>query len=384
MYGIRPIRQETRDSFAQKHTLELREWRHGIAHFIDVDSSLLNPLFQRQSNALHLAYAHACLLVHRPFLLSNFADLTRRSLITQNSASLVRTSESVLECLKAATSIVGIVNDMFEGRRYFRAFWFTHYFAFSAVVVLYIYVIQQRSTPREAWRRYFDMAEKCQRQISDQGSNNSFAQRYSIVLEELRVEAMKQTVNAPLTVTTGGIRGHGHDIDGQEQERDRDTEVAHTILRLSDNSHQEAYSVNPLPMQRRDSTSTSAPQVQTRGPPNANFDPYEHNTISPTMHALNHNPNHNGVTANHNHQSSMANLNFPGASPSSLSSLIGDGTGWGEFDSFVTAGVGGLEGNYFGGLGVGSLQGVEIGGGVSGGRWDFGVLGGGIGGGGRV
>ena len=115
LYGIQPLRPEVRDSLARKHTESLRHWRQGLAHFLDVDATLLNPLFQRQSNVLRLAYAHACILVHRPFLLSNFADLTRKSYATKAANGKARTEESIAECIKAAMSIVGIVSDLCEG-----------------------------------------------------------------------------------------------------------------------------------------------------------------------------------------------------------------------------------------------------------------------------
>jgi hypothetical protein len=121
LYGIQLIRPDVRISLAKKHSGELSRWQQGIAHFLEVESSLLNPLFQRQSTVLRLAYAHAQILVHRPFLLSNFANLTRRdySSRTMNTG----TEENVMECLKAAMSIAAIVNDMCEGGQIFRAFW---------------------------------------------------------------------------------------------------------------------------------------------------------------------------------------------------------------------------------------------------------------------
>jgi hypothetical protein len=106
---------------AKKHHNELIRWREGIAHFLDVEASLLNELFQRQNNVLRLAYAHALLLVHRPFLLSNFENLTRRD--SNHKVNDAGTEANVGECLAAAMSIVAIVNDICEGGQMFRAFW---------------------------------------------------------------------------------------------------------------------------------------------------------------------------------------------------------------------------------------------------------------------
>jgi hypothetical protein len=79
---------------------------------------------------------------------------------------------------------------------------FTHYFAFCAVVVLYVYVIQQRSAPPEKYRVYLEVAEKCQSQISSMAENESLAQRYTVVLEELRLEAIKPTQRQSEAQTT--------------------------------------------------------------------------------------------------------------------------------------------------------------------------------------
>ena len=72
---------------------------------------------------------------------------------------------------------------------------FTHYFAFCAIVVLYVYTIQQHTAQDERYRRYFDAAAKCQSQITAMAQQASLAQRYGVVLEELRLEAIKQTRN---------------------------------------------------------------------------------------------------------------------------------------------------------------------------------------------
>jgi hypothetical protein len=70
---------------------------------------------------------------------------------------------------------------------------FTHYYAFCAIAVLYVDTIQRRSDPHDSWRPSFQAAEKCQAQLSSFVAENSFAQRYGIVLEELRLEVVKQT-----------------------------------------------------------------------------------------------------------------------------------------------------------------------------------------------
>lgn len=65
------------------------------------------------------------------------------------------------------------------------------------MVVLYVYTIQQRHAPEEKYRIYFDAAAKCQSQISSLAEKESLAERYSVVLEELRLEAVKQAQPQP-------------------------------------------------------------------------------------------------------------------------------------------------------------------------------------------
>lgn len=56
--------------------------------------------------------------------------------------------------------------------------------------MLYVYTIQHRYHPREEHIRYFEAAVRCHSQISSKAKNESLAQRYSVVLEELRLEAI--------------------------------------------------------------------------------------------------------------------------------------------------------------------------------------------------
>ncbi|TVY83627.1 Activator of stress genes 1-like protein [Lachnellula suecica] len=200
LYAIRSPSVTLRATLSAKYHQDLLDWRRGLSRFLDadgIDTSLLIPLFQRQRNVLNLAYCHALILVHRPFLLSNFASLNSRNPRPPRSSSTSDMDNNVAECLKAAICITTIVNQLTEGQQIYRAFWFTHYFAFCAVVVLYVHTIQQRHVPRDTCRIFFDAAQKCQIQISSMGNSGSLAQRYSVVLEELRLEAVKQTQRQP-------------------------------------------------------------------------------------------------------------------------------------------------------------------------------------------
>lgn len=214
LYPIRPPTTTQRLELATKYSKDLREWRAGQSRFLDaqgVDSSLILPLYQRQRNVLNLSYYHTMLLVHRPFLLSNFASLSNTDARPGNISN-ISTSANIAECLSAAMGIVTIVDDIFQGSQIFRAFWFTQYYAFCAVVVLYIYRIQQHLSEPGKCDDYFAAGQKCQAQLSSLGDTDCLSKRYCLVLEELRLEAARQTERqiAPLPLPSG-FRAVNHD-----------------------------------------------------------------------------------------------------------------------------------------------------------------------------
>jgi hypothetical protein len=200
LYPIRPPSLSHRIELSSKYTADLHAWRSSLSRFLNdeegrgIDSHLLIPIYQRQRSVLHLAYCHAMLLIHRPFLLSNFASLTHmptHSTFLPNAS--IDTSTNISSCLEAAMSIVRVVDDVFKSSNLFRSFWFTQYYAFCAVVVLYIYRIQQHLITPGKCEGYFSAGQKCQRQLESVSETDCLARRYCLVLEELRLEAVRQT-----------------------------------------------------------------------------------------------------------------------------------------------------------------------------------------------
>lgn len=215
LYSIKPVSVSRRTALAAKHTSALKEWRKEISYFLDVtgiSASFMKPIYQRQKNVLNFAYWHAMILTNRPFLLSNFARLQRAGPHSSDAAQRSRTNPNVQECLQAAMNIVETVNGLFQADQMFRGYWvscnnklfldtrlvtnrhqFTLYFAFSAVVILYVYVIQLKASPVETYQTYLEAADTCQKQISAIAEQGSLTRRYCLVLEELRNEALRQT-----------------------------------------------------------------------------------------------------------------------------------------------------------------------------------------------
>lgn len=58
--------------------------------------------------------------------------------------------------------------------------------------MLYLYVIQKRTLPPEVYNTYFSAASRCQSHLSAIAAKGSLSERYCLVLEELRVEVLRQ------------------------------------------------------------------------------------------------------------------------------------------------------------------------------------------------
>ena len=147
------------------------------------------------------------MLAHRPFLLKN----TLRN--GDDMRDLAK--ESLAECISAARSVLDAVDRMAREGRLFHAFWWTHYVCFCALVVVYVWAIQETSrdsTPFEDRRKILDQAERCLQHLAQATASNSPSRRYSIILQELRAEAKRKTAippqdkgPAPPTATIPGI-----------------------------------------------------------------------------------------------------------------------------------------------------------------------------------
>lgn len=128
LYGIRPQSIDIQYKIAGKYAQEIEAWRSGVSYLVDTDGiepSLFQPIFLRQRNVLNLACWHAQILVHRPFLLNNFASLadlgTRRHSRSRQNTEL--TNEHVQRCLEAAMNIVAKIDDLASHGQLYNTFW---------------------------------------------------------------------------------------------------------------------------------------------------------------------------------------------------------------------------------------------------------------------
>lgn len=186
---------------AARLTAELEKWKETTPPLFNsvCPTSLIPPLC-RQSQVLQMAYSHAMIHVTRSFLLNDFTDLTRRPSIPD---PMVATH--VRKCIDAAENVLTLVDSLAKQGAFIQSFWFTHYVCFCAIIVVYIYTIQQHrllsalvdSSPgnTEDTSRslsLFAVGETCQQHLAEATRKNCPSRRYSIILEELRLEVHRQ------------------------------------------------------------------------------------------------------------------------------------------------------------------------------------------------
>jgi hypothetical protein len=102
-----------------------------------------------------------------------------------------------------------------------------------------------------------------------------------------------------------------------ELESDHDTEVARTILTLSDNNHMDSYSIPRGDHHRNNSINSAEGIMQNQDTMPANYNTFR--SLHPTVP-----PDQSGLQFTHN------------LADSSPATFNGEATGWGDFDSFVS------------------------------------------------
>ncbi|KAF5022815.1 hypothetical protein F66182_5109 [Fusarium sp. NRRL 66182] len=225
LYSVKPISVNRRAEETQHISKDLAEWRAEFSQFLDADyfsTTFLVPIVQRQRNVLNLTYWHAIILTHRQAVLNNFARISRQN--RRGSENDALTQESVQQCLQAAMDTVGLIDEMTDHGQMFRAFWVTAYFAFTAAMVLYIYVIQKWASPPETYSHYFSAATRCQSHMSTMVEKGSLSERYCFLLEELRTEALRQMNRMhPSLNPFGTVEGQSQDNGYQASVMPMDT-----------------------------------------------------------------------------------------------------------------------------------------------------------------
>jgi hypothetical protein len=168
-----------------------------------------------------MAYCHAMIHATRLFILNDFTDLSRRPPVPHDVITT-----HVQKCIDAARDAMMMVDAFADQGLMLESFWFTHYVCFCAIIVAYIYTIQQyqllrdsdsptnASTSAEEVQDFFSLAESCQQHLGRATRRNCPSRRYSIILEELRLEVRRQIGS---DVEPAIVTSHDREIPGRVQ-----------------------------------------------------------------------------------------------------------------------------------------------------------------------
>ncbi|EQB56478.1 hypothetical protein CGLO_03512 [Colletotrichum gloeosporioides Cg-14] len=185
VYSIKAISEQERVAAAHRFSEKIHEWRASLPpHLGSIRPSMLIPSFRRQATVLKLAYSHAIMHANRLFLLGNLSS---------------GSETQILECLGAARTVLETVDGMAAEGPIFHAFWWTQYVTFCALLVTYVWDIQQKrrgilleNEGKIKHAKLMDLAERCQTHLAHATASNSPSRRYAIILEEFRTEGLGQ------------------------------------------------------------------------------------------------------------------------------------------------------------------------------------------------
>ncbi|KAF4834806.1 D-galactonate dehydratase [Colletotrichum siamense] len=198
LYGISSLDETARHETMARLGAEIQTWRDQLPAFLNpdkVDSRILQPIYQRQSNTLSLAAGHCLMLIYRPCLFNDYAK----------SSHDKDTKQNVKRCVDAALSVVTIIDYMVESKQLYPSLWFAPYQAFCAVVVLYTYTIRNHKDNQAPWKEHFEAAERCQRLLFSITSPSSLGRRLSVIMEEYRLEVINQVQQSSQSHTSKSI-----------------------------------------------------------------------------------------------------------------------------------------------------------------------------------
>ncbi|UQC84281.1 finger protein [Colletotrichum lupini] len=128
--------------------------------------------------------------------------------VQENGSGRLRQEEirkNVQLCVDAATKITKHVNYINEAGELYSTLFIVPYYGFSAVVILYVFATQRRTETPETCMDCFRLASQCHAQIGSIATNGSLMQRYGVVLQELRLEVLRNnTCLAPISNPRAG------------------------------------------------------------------------------------------------------------------------------------------------------------------------------------
>jgi hypothetical protein len=173
----------------------LRNWLLDLPaflNFVSLPSSAMSILTQRQLCTLKLAYAHANLLLYRPFLLYSIqrnADLQ----ITPDLEQWV--THCSVKSIEAAHMIIDECRSLYRRGLLSRRFWLVNYTQFAAIGTLYMYSSLQLNDPGIR-----AVADQALNQFPVGVEGDHVGQRYLDILREVQKATLQFTMDTEDTL----------------------------------------------------------------------------------------------------------------------------------------------------------------------------------------
>ncbi|KAK1469775.1 finger protein [Colletotrichum melonis] len=118
--------------------------------------------------------------------------MSQDTMLWDMAVRLLRRVQSIQLCVDAATEITKHVNYINDAGELY-------------MVILYVFAIQRRTETPETCLDCFRLASQCHAQIESIATNGSLMQRYDVVLQELRLEVLRNnTYLAPVSNPRAG------------------------------------------------------------------------------------------------------------------------------------------------------------------------------------
>lgn len=216
LYSIKIKPSSQRKDTTLRLGQELESWHASLPPFLStVKPSTLIRSFRRQAIALKIAHCHAVMHLYRPSLLDNSHPTSQG-----HPDSVDLRTDAIRHCITAAQEALRTVDSIAKEGPIFHAFWWTHYVTFCALAVVYVWKIQQEKhhddIPGIVQDRLFELAERCHVHLGQATAMNSPSRRYSVILEELRIEA--RASNSAVSNTQPINLGLQQDLDSTSNE----------------------------------------------------------------------------------------------------------------------------------------------------------------------
>jgi hypothetical protein len=199
---------------ADKLNAEISAWHDTLPAVFSsaVHPSSLAATLGRQSTVLRLAHAHAQMLINRPSLLLETTLVSMRD--TQAS-----------QCVAAAKVTLDTVLAASLRKELFQAFWYTQLVSFTALSIIYIWLIRRKHERLPRLQaplledELFSLARIVQQQLVDATECNAPTLRYNIVLGELQQEVVRTlqshaSPQMPVLAVGHGVSEHTAVTDG--------------------------------------------------------------------------------------------------------------------------------------------------------------------------